>query len=358
MAREGRISHALLFLGQEGSGALPLALAFASYVLCQQKKETDSCSECPACQKTARLIHPDLHVVFPVAKTKEVDENPISDDFIVPWREALLEEPYLTPLQWYEKIGVENKQGAISIHESKSILKKLNLKSFESDFKVMILWLPEKMNSPAANKLLKLLEEPPEKTLFLLVSQDTSAILPTILSRTQLIKVPGIIRKELADFISGTYGIASGPQLDGILDYASGSYLRVKEYFDTQVDDEFYFDFFVQFMRICYRLDIPSLLDWVDEMAQTGREKQKQFLAFSLRMVRGNYMINLGQDHISSLKNNETEFSLKFSRFIHPGNAGSIASELSQAHSHIEYNGNPRIVFFHLGLQMVKLLKT
>jgi DNA polymerase III subunit delta' len=187
----------------------------------------------------------------------------------------MLEEPYLTPLQWYEKIGVENKQGAISIHESKSILKKLSLKPFESDYKVMILWLPEKMNSQAANKLLKLLEEPPEKTLFLLVSQDTSTILPTILSRTQLIKVPGISRKELADYISGTFGIPPGSQMDGILDYAAGSYLRVKEYFDTEVDDEFYFKFFVQFMRICYRLDISALLDWVDELAQQDVKSKK-----------------------------------------------------------------------------------
>ena len=190
--KEDRIAHAQLFLGQEGCGSLPLAIAYGQFINCTNRSELDSCGVCPSCNKYQKLIHPDLHFVFPTATTKEITKDPISDEFLTIWRTQLMENPYFGLLQWYAAIGIENKQGSISKNESLEILRKLNMKSYEAEYKVMIIWFPELMNVTAANKLLKMIEEPPDKTLFLLVAENTEYMLQTILSRTQLIKVPPV----------------------------------------------------------------------------------------------------------------------------------------------------------------------
>lgn len=358
IAASGRISHAYLFISQEGSGVLPLAIAFAQYIHCKNKTDNDSCSECPSCLKIKKLSHPDLHFVFPVATTKSVDKEPVSDDFISQWREALFQNPYMNLAEWYENLGIENKQGSINIHESKEILRKLGLKSFESDYKIMIIWMPEKMNTQAANKLLKLLEEPPEKTVFILITQDSSQLLPTIVSRTQLIKIPKIARPDLKEAITGNFGITNSDEIESILDYANGDYLKVLEAIDRDQDSSYQFNAFVTLMRVCYGADIPKLNDWVEDIASAGREKQKHFISFALKMLRGNFMMNIKENSISYLKENEKEFSLKFSKFVHSGNIEALTAEFNQAFSHIEYNANAKIVFFHLGLRIAKLLKT
>lgn len=358
LASTGRISHSLMMLAPEGAGALPLAIAFARYINCTNKSETDSCSECPSCIKIQKLSHPDLHFVYPVATTKIIEKDPVSDDFIQNWRSAVLQNPYMNLTEWYEQIGIENKQGSISILESKEILRKLNLKTFESDFKIMIIWMPEKMNTPAANKLLKLLEEPPDKTVFLLISQDTSQILPTIISRTQLIKIPKIIDADIKEAMRSRFGITTKDEIESIAEYANGNFLRALEAMNNDEESGFNFSVFVNFMRICYTTDILKLNSWVDEMAAIGREKQKHFLAFALKMLRGNFMMNIQQESLIHLKEDEKEFSKKFSKFIHSGNIEPMTAEINQAFSHIEYNANAKIVLFHMGLRFVKLLKT
>lgn len=358
LARSGRISHALMLLSPEGAGALPLAIAFARYVNCNNKSETDSCIDCPSCIKIQKLAHPDLHFVYPVATTKSVEKEPVSDDFIQQWREAVLQNPYLNLAQWYEQIGIENKQGFISIFESKEILKKLSFKSYESDYKIMIIWMPEKMNTSAANKLLKLLEEPPDKTIFLLLAQDTSQILPTIISRTQLIKIPKIAREDLKEALTGRFGITNNEEVESILEYANGDYLKAIEAIDTEQNENYNFKAFVNLMRLSYSSDIPRINEWVDEIAAIGRERQKQFLAFTLKMIRGNFMMNIQQNSIVYLKDNEKEFSVKFSKFVHSQNIEALTKEFNNAYTHIEYNANAKIVFFHLGLRLAKLLKT
>ena len=198
---EERVPHAQLFHGPEGSGALALALAYATYLSCRDRKEEDSCGTCSSCLKYDKLIHPDLHFVFPVFTTP-TNSKPVSDDFMVQWRSSLLENPYLTSNQWYARIGLENKQGSIMTRESEEITRKLMLKPYESDFKVMIIWMPEKMNQTASNKLLKLIEEPPPMTIFLMVPEDTGPILPTILSRTQWIRVPRLREEDLMEALA------------------------------------------------------------------------------------------------------------------------------------------------------------
>jgi DNA polymerase III subunit delta' len=358
IAASGKISHAYLLISQEGSGALPLAIAFARYIHCKNKTDNDSCSECPSCLKIQKLSHPDLHFVFPVATTKSVDKEPVSDDFITQWRESLLQNPYMNLAEWYESLGIENKQGGINIYESKEVLRKLGLKSFESDYKIMIIWMPEKMNTQAANKLLKLLEEPPEKTVFILITQDSSQLLPTILSRTQLIKIPKIARPDLQEALTSSFGFSNSVEIESILDYANGDYLKVLEAIDKGRDTSGHFNAFVSLMRVCYGADLSKLNEWVEEIASAGREKQKHFILFALKMLRGNFMMNIQENSISYLKQNEKEFSLKFSKFIHSGNIETLTLEFNQAFIHIEYNANAKIVFFHLGLRIAKLLKT
>lgn len=354
----GRISHAYLILSTEGTGALSLAIAFARYIHCSKKTESDSCTECPSCIKIQKLAHPDLHFVYPVAKTKSVDKEPVSDDFIQKWRESVSQNPYMNLTEWYEQIGIENKQGIITINESKEILRKLSLKTFESDYKIMIIWMPEKMNTPAANKLLKLLEEPPDKTIFLMVSQDSSQILPTIISRTQLIKIPKITDKDIKEALVSRFALTNLNEIEGITKYANGNYLLALEAISKNDNNGDHFKAFVDLMRICYTTDIPKLNDWVDEIASAGREKQKHFLSFALKILRSNFMMNLEQDNLAQLKEDEKEWSKKFSKFVHSRNIGPLSTEFSQAYNHIEYNANAKIVLFHLGLRIVKLLKT
>lgn len=235
--KENRISHAQLFVGAEGCGSLALALAYAQYVSCENKQQEDSCGSCTSCTKYQKLIHPDLHFVYPVATTKSVTKDPVSDDFIKEWRECILSNPYLGLARWYEAIGVENKQGIINKFESAEIVRKLNLKTFEADYKVMIIWLPEKMNHVAANKLLKMLEEPPEKTLFLLVAENTSLMLQTILSRCQLIKVPKIDSDSMLKALVAKHNI-SEPTANSISKIANGNFLVALETMDEQNQDK------------------------------------------------------------------------------------------------------------------------
>jgi DNA polymerase-3 subunit delta' len=233
----GRIPHAQLFYGPEGSGALPLALAYAQYVACTGEKGKDSCGKCPSCMKFARLAHPDLHFSFPVNTTRKIVKDPVSDDFINEWRELLINNPYFRASGWYNHIGLENKQGLINKKEGDSIVRKLSLKPYESDYKIMVIWLPEKMHSSTANMLLKLIEEPPVNTLFLLVSEDPGQLLPTISSRTQAIKLEAIPDDALEKHMTLKYNLPAGQARD-IVRLSGGNYIRALEILETTEENE------------------------------------------------------------------------------------------------------------------------
>ena len=351
-----RISHALLFFGPAGSGKLGLAIAFAQYLSCGNRLENDACGTCPSCIKFEKLAHPDLHFIYPVMTTGKITKEPVSDHFIEEWRVSVLNNPYISENQWYEAIGAENKQGIISRNESNNIIRKLGLKSYESEYKTVVIWLPEKMNRSAANSLLKLIEEPPPKTIFLMVSENTGQILPTILSRTQLIRVPPLQGKIIRETLMKRENI--NPDLvEDALRKANGNYGVVLTMMENDEQELLYFELFTTFMRHCFQRKIIEINDLVDQFAALGRERQKQFISYSLRLVRENFMLNLKKEELSYMSRKEEEFSKKFSSFIHAANVFGIVEELTMAHNHIEANGNPRIIFMDLAVQIIILLK-
>jgi DNA polymerase-3 subunit delta' len=356
---EKRISHAQLFLGPEGCGNLGLAIAYAQYISCENRNENDACGICSSCQKYEKLIHPDLHFVYPVASTKTVTKDPVSNNFIDDWRSAILDNPYMNLPSWYETIGIENKQGLISRRESYEIIKILSLKTFESEFKVMVIWMPEKMNQVAANKLLKILEEPPPNTIFILVSETTDQILPTILSRTQIVKIPGIDNKSVMEALELTTSLNDGEK-ENVVRLANGNYYLAQKLIHERESQEFHFDTFTSMMRLCYGGKIPETIRWVDNLAGLGREKQKQYLTYAMRLIRENFMMNMvggSEDKVIYLTKKEEEFSRKFAPFIKDENIHDIVDELNKSHQHISANANSKIVLLDLCLKIMKLIK-
>lgn len=350
--REERISHALLFHGPEGSGKLALAIAFARYISCTSRGEDDSCGKCPSCVKFNKLAHPDLHFSFP-ASAKESDSG--VDDLLDTWRSALLENPFMNQYNWYEKIGLENKQGIIGTRESSAIIRKLGLKSFESEYKILIIWLPERMNAHSANKLLKMIEEPPRNTLFILVSENPDDILPTIRSRTQILRVPKIkdndVREALLEKTNATEEL-----IENAVKLSNGNLNLAVASVQADEQNQSNFDRFVQLMRLAYAKDIENLLQWVDKISSLSREKQKLFLLYALRLVRENFMVHMNREDITHMASYENDFSVKFSRFIKPGNINQIYEELNLAYNHISAYGYARIIFLDMSLKMVSYL--
>jgi DNA polymerase-3 subunit delta' len=358
MVREERVSHGLMFTGEEGFGGLALSLAFAQYLLCENKQEDESCGECPQCQKAAKLIHPDLHFVFPVTTTKS-HTKPVSDDFLKEWREALLDNPYMSSARWYKWLGVENKQGMIYTHESNNIIKKLSLKTFEGEYKVMIIWQPERMNPASANKLLKILEEPPQKTLFILVSLQPGMILPTLLSRVQTLRIPPIDSESLFQKLKAVYEMPE-EDLRNITNISSGSFSKAWDFIQSSEERNQYFEEFKTWMRLCFKKDVLAILDWVDQIVKTGREKEKAFLLYALEMVRANFLLNKMPEHSNTmvkLAHEEDDFSVRFSPFISEKNIFLLAQELEKSMADIGANAYAKVVFLDLSIKVMGLLK-
>jgi len=354
---EQRVSHAQLFSGPAGCGSLALALAYARYISCEERSGSDSCGNCKSCLKYEKMIHPDLHFVFPVIKDKKNTE-PVSDSYIKEWREFVSRSPYFTINDWLDFIEVENAQGLIFASEAGEIIKKLSLKTFESEFKIMIIWLPEKMHPAAANKLLKLVEEPPEKTLFLLVADEPDKLLPTILSRCQIIKIPGFTDSEISQFLKSKYGTDDSKARE-IARVANGNIIRATGLHDNEDSAVQNLDRFRNLMRFAWKRDIISVIGWSEEMASTGRETQKNFLSFSLRILRENLMLSLGQmkNNLIFLAGEEASFSEKFHLYITPKNIYPLTDEFNLAHSHIEANGNAKIILLDLALKVTGLIR-
>jgi DNA polymerase-3 subunit delta' len=355
--REERVSHAQMFTGPEGCGSFALALAYAMYISCEDRTKNDSCGKCRSCVKYEKLIHPDLHFVFPVIKDKKNNE-PVSDYYIEQWRDFVKRSPWFSINNWLDSIEVGNAQGLIFASEAAEIIKKLSLKTYESDFKIMIIWLPEKMHLSAANKLLKMIEEPPEKTLFLLVSDEPDKVIPTIVSRCQLIRIPKFTDKEIRNFIVSEFGTDPN-KAEEISRVANGNILRAVELHESEDPSLRNLDYFKSLMRFAYKRDIISLISWSEDMASIGREAQKNFITYSLRILRENLMLSLDQlkNRLVFLAGDEASFSENFHLFITQNNIYPLADEFNLAFSHVEANGNAKIIFLDLALKVTRLIR-
>ncbi|HEV7231883.1 MAG TPA: DNA polymerase III subunit delta [Bacteroidia bacterium] len=350
--KENRISHAQLFLGPEGSGSLALAFAYAQYIYCINKQEGDSCGVCPACLKCQKLVHPDLHLVFPVALSKDVE---VSDDLLADFRAAFLADPYLTLQSWFDALGAENKQPVIAVKESASILRKLSLTTFEGGFKTMVIWLPEKMHTAAANKLLKILEEPPDKTLFLLVTENEDQLLRTIVSRTQLISIGKLSDPVMCEALERNRGLSSEEAVK-LAFLADGSYSKALKMLGEHESAAMYLRLFQSWMRACLKFDAVKVIEIIEDITPLKREKHKEFLRYSLGILRECIVMNYADPSLVRLQGEELEFVKKFSRFIHAGNCERFIEELNKATASIERNAAPKMLFMDLSFRANELL--
>ncbi len=353
---ENRVSHAILLHGPEGSGKFALAMAYAQLLHCSGEQDGDSCGVCPSCQKATKLIHPDIHFVFPVATTKKVSSEPISDLFLEQWRSFISDSVYPSLSGWLQFLEVENKQGGIFKKEAETLLRKLSLKAFESECKVVLFWLPEKMNPATANKLLKVIEEPPEKTVFILVAEKIDTILPTILSRTQLIRVPKFTDMELREGMLHSFP-ESEDKLVNIVPLADGNFLKAQHLLNTDQQTQFYQEQFIQWLRMAFKFRVHEIIDWIPGIVNLGRERQKAFLKYGLHLIRENYLLNQELGEQLRMTPSEKEFSSRFNTFIHRGNIEALSGIFSLAIQHIEMNANPRILFLDLSAKLYKCLK-
>ena len=351
---KGRISHAQLFTGKAGAGTLPLAIAYAQYLNCPNRKDGDSCGVCPSCQQIAQSAHPDVHFIYPVNKQgKKSGEVVLSAEFLPLWREIMSQSGgYFTRQEWYEKLDLgKTLQGMISAKEADEIIRRLSFKSFQSKYKVVIIWQAETMNEEAANKILKILEEPWENTIFLLVAERSDLLLKTILSRTQETSVPSLKVEDLTALSQG-----SEQERRNMARLAAGDLIQMRRMVQGEGDElrEECFELFCRLMRLSYNDKHLELLDWADEVAQLSREQQRQMLTHSSRLLREAYMLHAGLGQISYLWGEEAKFCNNFAPFIGNQNIEILISEIESAMRQINQNGNARIVFTHFALAVSK----
>jgi DNA polymerase-3 subunit delta' len=367
-ARQGQVPHALLLQGETGTGTLQLAIAFARYLSCSLPGENDACGTCPSCLQFNKLAHPDLHFVFPIFKPN-YSKKWTSDDFINPWRSIILQHGYFSYHDWMTSINAGNAQGMIYAEESDNLIRKLSFKAYESDYKTIIIWLPEKMNEVCSNKLLKLLEEPPESTIFMLVTENKDWLLPTIVSRTQLMLVKGIETADLQTELNKRFSLPQ-ENLTAACRMAEGNLLKALEYLDSSEEMTFFLEQFIRYMRGVYTIahfspenkaakqrSLKDLKVWSEEMAKMGREQAKKFLAYAQHLIRENFILSLNQPELNYLNQAEKAFSANFHSFINHRNIQGFMEELELAEKQIEGNVNARLVFFDLALRSILLFK-
>lgn len=352
--KSGHVAHAQLFAGRSGYGSLALALAVAQYLLCSNQSDDDSCGECPACRKVAKGVHPDLHFVYPVVKKK--DSAPVSDDYLQQWRE-IITSPYFSLDEWIEKMGgEENAQPMIYAAESANIIKKLSLKPFEADCRVVIVWLPERMNEECANKLLKILEEPYPGTYFILVSEQPERLLTTIRSRTQMVIIPMLEKGVIAHELGRKYGLSAerGKWLERI---AAGDMVKAVELLNDESNRAKNREMFISLMRLCWTRDMVPVNRWVNELADAGRERQKRFLTYASEMLRENFMRNLNRDEIVYMTPEEEQFSVRFAPYVNENNIIALFAAMEQAAIEIGRNGNAKIILTDLCIKVMQNIR-
>jgi DNA polymerase-3 subunit delta' len=347
----GNIAHARLFYGKPGYGPLPLALAFVAYLFCDNKQENDSCGVCPSCLKVNKLQHPDLHFSFPTVQT-DANKSILMIDH---WRKQVEENPYFTELDWLRRIDPKERNMIISVHESQDIIKKLSLKAYEGGYKAMIIWLPESMNTQAANKLLKLLEEPTPKTVFILVAESHESMLRTILSRTQVVRVPKIDDDELKLFLRRGTKIEAAA-IDRVVIQSDGDFIQTMAAYERQDDSEINRELFIKLMRVSYRKDVIGMLDWAEEISNATKDGQKVFLEYALHMVRQSMLKNYTGDQLTRLTQDEDAFLANFARFITGNNLRDFMLTFSDSHYYIERNANSKILFTNISFQVMRYI--
>jgi DNA polymerase-3 subunit delta' len=357
--KDGRISHAQLFTGGDGSGNFAMAIAYGQFINCIDPTENDSCGVCSSCAKYEKLVHPDLTFAYPVATSAKVTAKPVSKHYITEWREAVLQNPYLEYDEWISKIEIENKVAMISVNESSEILKSVVYKRFEAKYKVVIVWHAEKMNTEASNRLLKFIEEPQDNTLIILVSDDSEKIIRTILSRTQHLKFNQIELDPLANYLKENCELSQEKAMQ-VAAFSDGDYNSALRLIEMEGKETFFFETFKNWMRMCFAGKLPPLIDWVEEISarSVGREQQKNFLSYALRLLRESIISNYADDDLLRLSSGEKAFLNKFAPFVHTGNILELNELFNEAHYHIGRNANPKLVFFNLSTRVTKLLRT
>jgi len=354
-AENGRIPHAQLFVGKEGAGTLPMAIAYAQFLLCNFSDNVDACN-----LKCNKLQHPDLHFAFPVTTNDAVKKHPVSNLFLEDWRQFINEQPYGSLFNWLQHIGVENKQGLIGVDEAEDVVKKLKLKSYEGGFKVMIIWMAEKMNGAAANKLLKLIEEPPEKTVFLLITENEEQIINTIKSRCQALHFPVLSEQDIANTLVVNYQVDDNKAAN-IAHQAEGNLNKALHLLNNDAADLVFEEWFVTWIRTAFKAKgnaavVQQLIAWSESIAKSGRETQKQFLEYCLQFFRQALLLNYKSDQLVFMES-KTGFQLsKFAPFVHSGNILEIEKEISEAIYHIERNGNAKIILLDLSMKLTRFL--
>lgn len=354
-AENGRIPHAQLFVGKEGCGTLPMAIAYAQYLLCNFSEDVDACN-----LKCNKLQHPDLHFAFPVTTNDSVKKHAVSDLFLEDWREFVTSQPFGSLFNWLQHIGVENKQGLIGVDEAEAVVKKLKLKSYEGGFKVMIIWMAEKMNIAAANKLLKLIEEPPEKTVFLLITENEEQIIGTIRSRCQALHFPKLSEEDIASALQVNNQVSEN-EANKIAHQSEGNYNKALHLLQNDSSDLVFEEWFVAWVRTAFRAKgnaavIQQLISWSDTIAKTGRETQKQFLEYCLQFFRQALLLNYKSDQLVFMESKSGFDLSKFAPFVHSGNILDIEKEISEAMYHIERNGNAKIILLDLSMKLTRFL--
>ena len=355
-AKNGRIPHAQLFVGKEGSGTLPTAIAYAQYLLCNDNENSEACNI-----KCDNLAHPDLHFSFPVTTNDRVKKNPLSNLFSAEWRQFMDEQPYGNLFNWLRLIGVENKQGAIGVDEAESIVKSLKLKSYEGGYKVMIIWMAEKMNIAASNKLLKLIEEPPEKTVFILIAEHEEQIIGTIRSRCQVLHFPVLSENDIVSGLINKENITEN-EAQKIAQQCDGNFNKALHILNNDSSDFVFEEWFITWIRAAFKAKgnasvINELIGWSDSISKTGRETQKRFLNYCLQFFRQAMLLNYKAQDLVFLETKTPGFNLnKFAPFIHGSNIMEIDKELNDAIYHIERNGNAKIILLDLSIKLTRLL--
>ena len=358
----GRIPHAQLFVGPEGCGTLPVAIAYAQYVLCGNKGGDNEGGDAACNTKCSHLSHPDLHFAFPVSSSESVKKHPVSDYFLEQWREFVDEQPYGDLFDWYRAIGIEKKQGQIGVDEAHDIVRKLSLKSYEGGYKVMIIWMAERMNASAANKLLKLIEEPPQKTMLIMIAEDEEQLLPTLRSRCQVLHFPPLPETVIVEGLVEKG--ASREEAAQIAQEANGNFNRAQDLMLQDSEDLVFEQWFVLWTRTAFKAKgnkaaVHELILWSEEVAKTGRETQKKFLSYCISFIRQAMLLNYQAPELVYIKTRQPGFRLeKFAPFIHENNVLQMIRELENARYHVLRNGNSRIIFTDLSIKLTRLLHT
>jgi DNA polymerase-3 subunit delta' len=357
----GRIPHAQLFVGPEGSGTLPMAIAYVQYLLCGNTNG-ENISSNEACNlKFNNISHPDLHFAFPVTTSDKAKSHPVSSHYLEEWRQLIKEQPYGNLFDWYKLLGVDNKQGQIGVDEAQDIVKALSLKAYEGGYKVMLIWMADKMNTACANKLLKLIEEPPDKTVFILITEDEEQIINTIRSRCQVLHFPPLAENVIKDALIKNFSLDISVATK-IAHQANGNYNKACDlvYHDSEdIQFEAWFIFWIRsaFKAKGNKAAIHDLISWSEDIAKTGRETQKQFLLFCLDFFRQAMLLNYNATDLVYLETKTENFKLeKFAPFIHNNNILEISDELQEAVYHIERNGNSKIILTDLSIKLTRLL--